>query len=109
MKLPLEIDGVQLLYEMFTRSVPESSGAQDRIVAIEDRTYRLRAADDGTFYTMFRIGGHQRSIRGSLDQMLRVVGLQHVIYHRYENRVRKLKLDAQRARDRQLNELAETT
>ena len=110
MKLPIKIDGVELLYEVFTEFLPGvEPEKRDRVVAIEDRTYRLRASDDGSFYTMFRIGGHQRSLRGSLDRMLQVVGLQHLIYRRYEQRVRKLKEEAQRSRDRQLNELAEAT
>lgn len=110
MKIPLEVDGVELWCEVFTQAIPDMPPERcDRVVTIDERTYRLRAADDGNFYTMFRINGHQRSVRGSLDRMLRVVGLQHLIYKRYENRVRKLKEEAQRTRDRQLNELAESS
>jgi hypothetical protein len=107
-KLPVEIDGVELMYEVFTQFLPGvEPELRDRVICIEDRTYRVRAAQNGTYYTMFRIDGHQRSVRGSLDRLIRVVGLQHLIYKRYEQRVRKLKEEAQRVRDRQLNELAE--
>lgn len=108
MKLPIEVDGVELLYEVFTEFLPGvEPEKRDRVVAIEDRTYRLRAGGDGLYYTMFRIGRHQRTVRGEFDRIVRVVGLQHLIYRRYEIRVRKAKESAQAARDRQLNELVE--
>lgn len=110
MKLPIEVDGVELLYEVFTEFLPGvEPEKRDRVVAIEDRTYRVRAGENGTYYVMFRIGRHQRTVRGSLDRVLRVTALQHLIYRRYEARVRKAKEAAQAARDRQLNELAEAT
>ena len=108
MKLPVEIDGVELMYEVFTQFLPGvDPNLRDRVICIDDKTYRLRTAQNGAYYTMFRIDGHQRSVRGTLDRLIRVVGLQHLIYKRYEQRVRKMKEEAQRLRDRQLNDLAE--
>jgi hypothetical protein len=107
-KLPLKIDGVELLYEVFTEFLPGvDPEKRDRVVTIEDRTYRVRAGGDGMFYTMFRIGRHQRTVRGEFDRIVRVVAMQHLIYRRYEIRVRKAKESAQATRDRQLNELVE--
>lgn len=108
MKLPVKVDDVELLYEVFTEFLPGvEPEKRDRVVAIEDRTYRLRAGGDGTFYTMFRVGRHQRTVRGDFDQVLRATALQHLVYRRYEARVRKAKEAAQATRDRQLNELVE--
>lgn len=103
MKIPLHVGDVTLTYEAFV-----NQNSNDIIVAVEDRTYRLHALDDGVFYMMVRIGGHQRTLRGTMDALLEAIGKIHVTYRQYETRVRRGKEDAQRARDHALNEAAES-
>lgn len=100
----MRIDDLEVLYETFVN--PDSN---DMIVAIDDRTYTLRRAEQpDVFYLMVRIGGHQRSLRGNVTVMLETIARLHCLYRDYDNRVRKLKEEAQRQRDRRLNELAES-
>jgi hypothetical protein len=108
MKIPLSLpDGTELLYQEFT-----NNGSGDRIVAIDDRTYHVRSCQnqDGKqwFYTMLRVGRHQRTLRGDMPTILLAVARIHQVYDDYEKRCRRSKEDAQRLRDRQLNELFET-
>jgi hypothetical protein len=108
-KTPLKIDDrTELMYRVFTAE------NHDKIVAIDDRFYQVRFAGDTkpgdppVYYTMVRIGPHQRSLRGSLEDMILAVGRIHAVYRDYENRVRRLKEEAQRERDRRLNGLLES-
>lgn len=103
MKIPIRVDDKELLYETFI-----NPNSHDMIVALEDRTYTLRRAEPDVFYLMVRVGGHQRSLRGDATAMLQMVARLHCIYRDYDNRVRRLKEEAQRQRDRRLNELAES-
>ena len=103
MKVPIKVDDTVVVYESFV-----DDDSQDCIVAIEDKTYRIHSVSDGVFYTMLRVAGHQRSLRGSLDDVVLAVAKVHLAYRRYETRVRKSKEEAQRARDRDLNAIAET-
>jgi|GEM_PF-4359854 len=102
-KLPIRVDDKEVLYETFIN--PET---QDWIVSIDNRTYHLRRVDANVLYAMVRVGSHQRSLRGDSISMMQAIVRLHCIYRDYDNRVRKLKEDAQRARDRRLNELAES-
>lgn len=102
MKVPIKVGDVTVLYELFTN--PET---HECVVAIEDKTYRLHRAGQQV-YTMLRVTGHMRSLRGSLDSLLAAIAKVHLTYRQYENRVRRAKEEAQRVRDRELNGIAET-
>lgn len=89
--------------------VQEFSDGDQYIIAIDERTYRVRpAADPGFFYFMLKIGGTQRSLKGTLRQLCESIVGVHLTYRSYDKRVRRLKEDAQRARDKTLHEIAET-
>lgn len=102
MKIPMKVGDATVLYELFTN--PDS---QEHVVAIDDKTYRLHKAGD-LVYTMLRVAGHMRSMRGSLADVLLATGQVHLTYRQYETRVRRAKEEAQRVRDRDLNAIAES-
>lgn len=98
----MKVGAATVLYELFTD--PDS---EEHIVAIEDKTYRLHKAG-GQVYTMLRVAGHMRSLRGKLEDVLVAVAKIHLTYCQYETRVRRAKEEAQRVRDRELNVIAES-
>ena len=87
--------------------VREFVDGEDRILVINDRHYRVYKGNEGHYF-MLKISGMQRSVRGSLDDLRILVARVHSIYLQYDNRVRKSKEEAQRTRDRALNEIAES-
>jgi hypothetical protein len=92
-----------------TLEVQEFSDGEERVVKIDDRFYNLWAIPNSDkFYTMVRIGGHQRSVQGNHDKILEVLARIHKSYQAYESRCRNSKEAAQRDRDRVMNELAES-
>lgn len=103
MKIPLKIGDTTVTYECFT-----NVESQDRVVCIDERTYRLHALGDDEFYMMLRVGGHQRTLRGPLPELLRAIAQIHLTYRQYDTRVRRAKEDAQRTRDHALNAAAES-
>jgi len=101
-KLPIQADGK-------TIEIQEFSDADERIVLIDDRFYRLwKIPDSDLFYFMVKVRENPRSIRGTHDKCIELLVRVHSIYRQYDNRVRKSKEDAQRLRDKLLNDLAET-
>lgn len=102
MKIPLKIGDATVTYECFTND------SHDRIVSIDDRTYRLHALGDDLFYMMLRVGGYPRTLRGPLPELLTTVAKIHLTYRQYDTRVRRAKEEAQRIRDRALNDVAES-
>lgn len=103
MKIPLKLQSATVMYESFV-----DPNSNDHIVAIDDRTYRLHALGDDVFYMMLRVGGHQRTLRGAMPDLLTTIAKVHMTYRQYEQRVRLAKENAQRARDQELNEAAES-
>jgi len=102
-KLPIKIGNETL-------EVQEFSDGDERVVKIDDRFYSLWAIPGSDrFYTMVRVGGHQRSVQGTRDKILEVLARIHKAYQAYESRCRNAKEAAQRDRDRGLNDLAEST
>ena len=103
MKIPMKVGDGTVMYETFHN--PDSN---DHVVAIDDRTYRLHSLGDNLFYMMLRVGGHHRTLRGPMDALLKAIGHVHQTYRTYDNRVRRAKEEAQRTRDRALNQIAES-
>ena len=91
-----------------TIEIQEFLDGDERIALIDGRFYRFWAIPNSDqFYCMVQIGNHQRSIKGTRDQILEKIAQIHKIYQDYENRVRNSKEVAQRDRDRRLNDLSE--
>lgn len=103
MKIPLQVGDATVMYEAFVN--PDSN---DHVLAMDDRTYRVHALGDNVYYTMLRVGGHQRTLRGTMAELITAIGQIHLTYRQYETRVRRAKEEAQRVRDRCLNETAES-
>lgn len=106
MKTPLKIDEKnEVTYELF--SLPCGS---EHVIMIDGNCYHVRRTHDANvFYFMVRVGAHQRSLRGSFHDVILAIARIHLIYREYEKRVRKLKEEAQRIRDRQLNRIVEAS
>lgn len=100
-KFPITVGGTSI-------EVQEFSDGDQRILAIEERTYRIRPAEhEGLFYHMLKIGKAKRSLRGTIEQLREVIVGIHLVYRSYDRQVRRVKEDAQKARDRSLHEIAE--
>lgn len=88
--------------------VQEFTDGDQRIIAIDERTYRVRPAEDeGLFYYMLKVGKTKRSLRGPIDQVRDSIVAIHLVYQSYDRRVRRVKEEAQKVRDHSLHEVAE--
>lgn len=88
--------------------VQEFADGEQRIIAIDERTYRVRPAeDDGLFYYMLKVGNAKRSLRGPIGQIREAIVGIHLIYRSYDRRVRRVKEEAQKIRDKALHDIAE--
>ena len=92
-----------------TWALQEFADGDERVVKIDDRFYSLwTVPNSDLFYTMVRIGNHQRSIQGTHDRVLEALIRIHKLWRDYEGRCRSAKDSAQRDRDRLLNDLTES-
>ncbi len=94
-----------VLFDDKTYEVQTFEDGAQRVVAIDDRYYKAYR-DGDAWYFMVR-AGHPRSIRGPWSDVLNAIVEIHHVYKGYEQRVRRAKEEAQRTRDRRINEVAE--
>lgn len=98
-KFPVTVDGK-------STEVQEFVDGNESIVVIDDRTYRVRPSNEKRYF-MLKIGGTQRSLNGTPEQIREALVRVNNIYREYDRRVRRVKEEAQRARDTALNEIVE--
>jgi hypothetical protein len=87
--------------------IQEYGDGEEHIVKIDDRFYRVHHTGD-VHYFMTKIRGTQRSVSGSPEKVREAVVKVHLAHKSYEKLVQRRKEEAQRIRDRDLNEIVES-